>query len=604
MINLGTVRPGATIRIPFSTFDKDDGSSITMTNFAAADILVYKDGSTTERASTAGFTATTDFDAKTGKHIAVINLADNTTAGFYAAGSEYLVAIDAVTVDAVTTGGWIARFDIGYEDAIINTTIATLASQTSFTITVGPAEASALLGCVALIHDVASAVQLGFGVISAYDVTTKTVTLAAGVTFTAAAGDNISIFPPVNTRWLGHVLQTGRDIGTSVLLSSGTGTGQLSLSSGLVTLAGVTHTGAVIPTVTTLTNLPTIPSNWLTAAGIAASALNGKGDWNVGKTGYSLTATTGLGNQTANITGNLSGSVGSVTGAVGSVTGAVGSVTGAVGSVTGNVGGNVVGSVGSVATGGITEASFATTAGSFHPLAIVDQGTAQSATGTTLVLRSAAAFANDELIGATILITGGTTGVGQSRVITDYVSSTDTATVDTWTTTPTGTITYKIFAGPPDPVTPPAVNVTHFGGTSGTFSAGRPEVNTTHAAGTAWGSGAITPGSIASDAITAAKVADDVSTEIRDKIVKRTTLRGTVSTGSSTTSITTSAMTPATTTADQVKNRVVIFDDDTTTAALRGQVAQISASTASATPTLTVSTMVATPASGDTFTIV
>jgi len=39
------------------------------------------------------------------------------------------------------------------------------------------------------------------------------------------------------------------------------------------------------------------------------------------KTGYSLTATTGLGNQTANITGNLSGSVGSVTGAVGSVTG-------------------------------------------------------------------------------------------------------------------------------------------------------------------------------------------------------------------------------------------------------------------------------------------
>jgi hypothetical protein len=38
------------------------------------------------------------------------------------------------------------------------------------------------------------------------------------------------------------------------------------------------------------------------------------------KTGYSLTPTTGFGNQTANITGNLSGSVGSVTGAVGSVT--------------------------------------------------------------------------------------------------------------------------------------------------------------------------------------------------------------------------------------------------------------------------------------------
>lgn len=50
-------------------------------------------------------------------------------------------------------------------------------------------------------------------------------------------------------------------------------------------------------------------------------------------------------------------------------------------------------------------------------------------------------------------------------------------------------------------------DVTHFGGTAATTSGGRPEVNTTHAAGTAWGSGAITAGSIASDAITAAKIA-------------------------------------------------------------------------------------------------
>ena len=50
-------------------------------------------------------------------------------------------------------------------------------------------------------------------------------------------------------------------------------------------------------------------------------------------------------------------------------------------------------------------------------------------------------------------------------------------------------------------------DVTHFGGTAATTSGGRPEVNTTHAAGTAWGSGAITAGSIAADAITAAKIA-------------------------------------------------------------------------------------------------
>jgi len=76
-------------------------------------------------------------------------------------------------------------------------------------------------------------------------------------------------------------------------------------------------------------------------AGAGLTDLGGSSNnWNVGKTGYSLTATTGLGAQTANITGNLSGSVGSVTGAVGSVTGAVGSVAG-------NVDGNVSGSVAS-----------------------------------------------------------------------------------------------------------------------------------------------------------------------------------------------------------------------------------------------------------------
>jgi hypothetical protein len=196
MIDLGTVRPGSTIRIPFATFDKDDGSSITMTNFAVADILIYKDGSTTERASTSGYTATTDFDSKTGRHLIVIDLADNSTADFFAAGSEYLVAIDAVTVDAVTVGAWVARFRIGYADAILDTTIATLASQTSFTLTTGPAEDDALNGLWAVIHDAASAVQLTWVQVLDYTGSTKTVTLAAAGKFTVAAKDNISFMNP------------------------------------------------------------------------------------------------------------------------------------------------------------------------------------------------------------------------------------------------------------------------------------------------------------------------------------------------------------------------------------------------------------------------
>lgn len=196
MIDLGTVRPGSTVRIPFSSFDKDDSSSITMTNFAVGDILVYKDGNTTARASTSGFTATTDFSSKTGKHLAIIDLADNTTAGFWNAGSEYLVAIDAVTIDGVTTGGWIARFRIGYAGALLDTTIATLSSQTSFTLTSGPAEDDALNGRAVILHDLANAVQVAQAIVSDYTGSTKTVTLTAAPTFTIAAGDNISIMQP------------------------------------------------------------------------------------------------------------------------------------------------------------------------------------------------------------------------------------------------------------------------------------------------------------------------------------------------------------------------------------------------------------------------
>lgn len=323
---------------------------------------------------------------------------------------------------------------------------------------------------------------------------TECVVLPAQVYDSLIAGSDLL---DCNASQLGGTSQTGRDIGTSVLLSSGTGTGQISLSSGLVTLAGVTHTGAVIPTVTTLTGhtaqtgdcyarlgapagasmsadiaaiqadtdniqtrLPTVlvsgtadsgstttlvdaartesttdhwrgqalvitsgtnsglgrlitgftpgtdtitvspafpaaistdtyeiwpasdailaqlthtsaviptvttltghtaqtgdtyarlgaPSGASISADIAAAKsdtaaiLDDTGTSGVvvasgSKTGYSLIATTGLGNQTANITGSLSGSVGSVTGAVGSVTG--------------NVGGNVTGSIGSLAT--------------------------------------------------------------------------------------------------------------------------------------------------------------------------------------------------------------------------------------------------------------
>lgn len=60
----------------------------------------------------------------------------------------------------------------------------------------------------------------------------------------------------------------------------------------------------------------------------------------------------------------------------------------------------------------------------------------------------------------------------------------------------------------------PKADVSHYGGTAGTFSSGRPEVNTTHAAGTAWGSGAITAAAVATGAIDADALAADAGTEL------------------------------------------------------------------------------------------
>lgn len=87
MIDLGIVKPGTTLYIPFATYDSNDPSaSVTLTGLATTDIEVYKDGSVTQRASDAGYalldTDGIDFDGTTGVHGFSIDLADNTTAGF------------------------------------------------------------------------------------------------------------------------------------------------------------------------------------------------------------------------------------------------------------------------------------------------------------------------------------------------------------------------------------------------------------------------------------------------------------------------------------------------------------------------------------------
>lgn len=103
-----------TVVIPFNTFTSDDPSaSATITNLAAGDVEIHKDGSTTQRASDNGVTVTIDFDSVTGNHIVSIDLSDNSDAGFYAAGSRYQVRVEGTTVDGATINAWIGAFSIG-----------------------------------------------------------------------------------------------------------------------------------------------------------------------------------------------------------------------------------------------------------------------------------------------------------------------------------------------------------------------------------------------------------------------------------------------------------------------------------------------------------
>jgi len=98
-----------TVLIPFNTFDSNDPSaSVTITNLADADIMVHKDGGTTQIV-TDGATVAIDFDGITGNHLITI---DTSVHADYATGSEYAVRIEGTTVDAATINAWVGAFSI------------------------------------------------------------------------------------------------------------------------------------------------------------------------------------------------------------------------------------------------------------------------------------------------------------------------------------------------------------------------------------------------------------------------------------------------------------------------------------------------------------
>lgn len=80
---------------------------------------------------------------------------------------------------------------------------------------------------------------------------------------------------------------------------------------------------------------------------------------------------------------------------------------------------------------------------------IVRRGTPQSITSTTTTIDASAAFGDNVLAGMVLGVYGSTQAYWQYRAVNSNVGSTDVITHDAWTTTPSGTLTYIIYAGAP-----------------------------------------------------------------------------------------------------------------------------------------------------------
>lgn len=330
------------------------------------------------------------------------------------------------------------------------------------------------------------------------------------------------------------------------------------------------------------------------------------------------------------------------------------------------VGGRMDASVGAVAANAITAAGIAdgaidrATFAADTGLVTIRSNTAQAGASTSITLDASASAVTDFYKNDLIVLTGGT-GAGQGRYCTAYNGTTKVATVSAWATNPDVTSTFAIIAadaivGATAPTAAQVADevqtrtiaaVTVVNGLAAnviTAAATAADFTTEIQAGLATAADLATVATYIDTEVAAIKAVtdalpnagalttiqsdlDNIQTRIPAALVggrmdadigaigtsttalaafKRAVqgnVIGTVGAASTTTSIVTSAVTPATSTADSLKGRILTFSDDTTTVALRGQSTDITASSASATPVLTVTALTTAAVSGDVFSI-
>lgn len=260
----------------FDSFAASTGAPSATSNFANTDILIYKDGGTTQRSSANGITVSTSFDSQTGLQMVVIDTSDNTDAGFYAAGHEYQVGVADVTVDSQTVRFWLGCFSIERANGVLAKLISgaaktTLADAVAHGGTLGSSTATLALSRLSVVSQSSNTAAVtatgngsGAAILSTGGATGQALKLVGGgtsgdgVLITTTSGHGISTTATGTSKH--GFISTGGDAGTSDGIKAVAGTGGTDIRatnitgtlSTLTTYTGNTpQTGDVYPLVDT-----------------------------------------------------------------------------------------------------------------------------------------------------------------------------------------------------------------------------------------------------------------------------------------------------------------------------------------------------------------
>jgi hypothetical protein len=206
MINWGTVPLGSVLPFHFGSYDGATGASEAISGLAVTDIEIYKGTTVTQRSSDAGYalidTDGIDIDGMVGANGFSVDTGDNTDAGFFVAGSYYVVWVSSITADGQTVNFIAGTFRLGAAEVTTGKNPVTVAagdlansSITAAVIATGAIDADAIadnaIDAGAIAADAITAAKIADGAIDA-------ATFAASAITSTVLADNAITAAKIN----------------------------------------------------------------------------------------------------------------------------------------------------------------------------------------------------------------------------------------------------------------------------------------------------------------------------------------------------------------------------------------------------------------------